>query len=210
MVMLDSVSFVSIAIFLVVLFISISFHEMMHALVAYKLGDDLAHSHGRISFNPMRHIDPMLTLALPAIMLLMGLSPILAAKPVPINTNRISGDEWGLAVVGIAGPLTNLFLASLAALFLNFTSLEMGTFRDIVVLIIELNVGLFVFNMLPIPPLDGSRLLYAVAPSGLQRFMEQIEQMGIFIVIMLLFLVLPFLSPVLISSNEFILNLLIR
>lgn len=117
--MLDSSTFLSILIFIVILFVSVSFHEMMHAFTAHMLGDDLAHSHGRVSLNPMRHIDPMLTILLPSVMLLLGMSPILAAKPVPINTNRISGDELGLAVVGLAGPLTNLVLASIGALVLN-------------------------------------------------------------------------------------------
>lgn len=208
--MLDSSSIVSIVIFLAVLFMSISLHEMMHAFVAYRLGDDLAHSHGRISLNPMRHIDPMLTIVLPAFMLLMGMPPILAAKPVPINTSRISGDEIGLAVVGIAGPLTNLFIATLAAVFYNFANLDAGVIKDIVQLVIELNVALFVFNMIPLPPLDGSRLLYAVAPRRLQLVMEQIEQMGMFVVIMMLFLLLSILNPILVHSNQFILNILIR
>lgn len=186
---------------------SVSLHEMMHALVAYWLGDDLAHSHGRITLNPLKHIDPMLTIALPAVMLFLGQAPILAAKPVPINTNRISGDELGLAAVGIAGPLTNLFLATVGALIL---SLFTGTGYDIVRLFIEINVALFAFNMLPIPPLDGSRLLYAVAPGGLQRLMEQIEGMGIFVNLMILFLLLPVLSPILITINEFVLGILIR
>ncbi len=202
-------SLFSVVIFVIILFVSVSFHEMMHALVAYRLGDDLAHAHGRISLNPLRHIDPMLTIALPAIMLLVGLPPILAAKPVPINTNRISGDELGLAAVGVAGPLTNLFLASVAALLFN-NVLSPGFIYDITELFIQLNVALFVFNMIPLPPLDGSRLLYAVAPPSVQRIMEQIEQMGIFFILMILFFLLRFLGPIITSSNEFILNILIR
>ena len=197
-----------LVIFIIVLFVSVSFHEMMHALVAYKLGDDLAHAHGRISLNPMRHIDPILTIALPTAMVLLGLPPILAAKPVPINVNRISGDELGLAAVGVAGPLTNLVLATLGAFAISGVSV--GTVAwDVLDLFIRLNVGLFVFNMLPLPPLDGSRVLYAVAPPGLQRLMEQIEQMGMFFVLPMLLLLLPVLSPILTSVNTFFLNLLI-
>lgn len=207
--MIDTSAFVGIIVFLGLLFVSVSFHEMMHALVAYRLGDDLAHAHGRISLNPLRHIDPVLTIALPAVMLLLGQSPILAAKPVPINTNRISGQEFGLAAVGLAGPLSNLLLATIGGLALSGISAG-STLADIVRLFVELNVGLFVFNMLPIPPLDGSRLLYAVAPRPVQEVMEQIEQMGIFIILMLLFFLLPFLSPVLQTVNDFFLNILIR
>jgi Zn-dependent protease len=195
-------------IFIGALFVSVSFHEMMHAFVAYKLGDDLAHSHGRISLNPLRHIDPVLTIALPSMMVLLGLPPILAAKPVPINVNRISGDELGLAAVGIAGPLTNLALATIAALFID--GVAVGTLAwDVMDLFIRLNVGLFVFNMLPIPPLDGSRLLYAVAPRGLQEAMEKVEQMGMFFILPVLLLLLPVLSPMLTSVNNFILGFLL-
>ncbi|MCA9346111.1 site-2 protease family protein [Candidatus Saccharibacteria bacterium] len=208
--MQNAVSLSGLAVFALFLFISISLHETMHAYIAYKLGDDLAHSRGRISLNPLRHIDPMLTIALPVFMILMGLPPILAAKPVPINVNRVSGDEMGLAAIGIAGPLTNLLLATIASIVLNGLSLNPGSIRDLFTLFIELNVRLFVFNMLPIPPLDGSRLLYALAPRSLQVLMEKMEQMGIFISIMIIFLLLSVLGPILINAGDFILNILIR
>lgn len=208
--MFGDMTIFGVVIFVVMLFVSISFHEMMHAFTAYRLGDDLAHAHGRVSLNPLNHIDPFLTILLPGAMLLLGLPPILAAKPVPINTNRISGDEMGLAAVGIAGPLTNLALATVAALFLNVFASGPGLAGDIIQLFVELNVALFVFNMIPIPPLDGSRLLYAFAPSSVQRVMEQIEALGIMVIILLLFILLPVLGPVIIDVNEFILNVLIR
>lgn len=207
--MLDSQLITSLTVFVILLLVSVSLHEMMHALVAYRLGDDLAHSHGRISLNPLRHIDPVLTIALPAIMVLFSQPPILAAKPVPINRNRISGDELGLAAVGIAGPLTNLLLATIGALVLNALS-PTGLLQDILELFVRLNVSLFAFNMLPIPPLDGSRLLYAVAPPGIQRFMEQIEQMGIFFNLMILYVLIQFLSPILTTVNTFFLDILLR
>ena len=202
-------SYVQIAVIVVMLVVSVAFHEMMHALTAYRLGDDLAHSRGRISLNPLNHIDPLLTIALPAAMLLLGIPPILAAKPVPINTSRISGDEMGLAAVGLAGPAPNLALATVAAVLLNLVG---GSDVAFVLLnwFIQLNVALFVFNMMPIPPLDGSRLLYAFAPSSVQRVMEQIEAMGIMVIIVFLVVFLPVLSPVLLDVNNFILDLLIR
>lgn len=200
------VDLISIVLFIGVLLVSASLHEMMHAYVAYRLGDDLAHSHGRISLNPFVHIDPMLTLALPALLLLLGQPPILAAKPVPINTSRIKGEEFGLATVGVAGPLTNLALA-----FIFGALIQVFTFTGIVETIMELfvlvNTGLFVFNMLPIPPLDGSRLLYSVAPAPVQSFMRQLESLGIFGLVLILIVLLPFISPLLINANEFILNL---
>ena len=212
--MLDS-SLLTIAVFMGTLFISVSLHEMMHAYTALKLGDDLAHSRGRISLNPLHHIDPVLTIALPAAIIIgnellgMSLPLILAAKPVPINTNRISGGELGLAAVGIAGPLTNLALASVAALGLNVFGMT-GLSGEIVLLFIQLNIALFAFNMLPIPPLDGSRVLYAVAPAPMQRVMEQIERYGITVIFLVLIFLGPIISPVLITVNETLLGLLVR
>lgn len=195
-----------VVMFLSVLLVSASLHEMMHAYVAYRLGDDLAHSHGRISLNPLVHIDPFLSIALPAILLLLGQSPILAAKPVPINTSRIEGEEFGLAAVGIAGPLTNLGLAFFFGAIYKATSLS-GIPLDIVELFIVVNTSLFVFNMLPLPPLDGSRLLYAFAPPPVQAVMRQIESFGIFGVIVILMLLLPVIGPVLDNVNDFVLRL---
>lgn len=200
------IDFGSIVLFLLVLLVSVSLHEMMHAYVALKLGDDLAHSQGRISLNPLTHIDPVLTIGLPAFLLLLGQPPILAAKPVPINTSRIQGEEFGLAVVGIAGPLTNLALAFIFGFFIktfDFTGLG----YDIIALFVRLNVALFVFNMLPIPPLDGSRLLYAVAPAPVQNFMRQIENFGIFGLVLILLVLLPVISPLLTNANEIILKI---
>jgi Zn-dependent protease len=198
----------SIGVFLAVLFVSVALHEMMHAYVALRLGDDLAHSQGRISLNPFSHIDPFLTIALPAGLLLLGLPPILAAKPVPINTSRIKGEEMGLTVVGIAGPLTNLAIAILSAIVLNVAGAT-GLSRDLLEMFLVLNVGLFVFNMIPFPPLDGSRLLYAFAPESVQNVMRQIEAFGIFAVIIMLSLLYPVISPIIISIQNTLLNILV-
>jgi Zn-dependent protease len=195
-----------IGLFLVVLLASASIHEMMHAYVAYRLGDDLAHSQGRISLNPLTHIDPILTIGLPAMLLLLGQPPILAAKPVPINTSRIDGEELGLAAVGFAGPLSNLVIAFIAGAMLNFVG-PTGLGTEIVEMFVLVNVSLFVFNMLPIPPLDGSRLLYAVAPPSVQQVMRQIESFGIFGLIIILMLAGPIISPILDTMRVFILNL---
>ncbi len=136
------------------------------------------------------------------------MNPILAAKPVPINVNRVKGDELGLALIGIAGPLTNLALAFVAAMSLRFGDLT-GFGFEFMAAFFTINVGLFVFNMLPIPPIDGSRLLYAFAPEPVQRFMEQVESFGIFGVIMLVTLLSPVLGPVLNNVQEEVARILI-
>lgn len=203
--MLDLPYLLEIVLFLAVLLVSASLHEMMHAFVAYKLGDDLAHSHGRISLNPFVHIDPFLTIALPMALLLLGQPPILAAKPVPINTSRLSGGDNGLALVGVAGPLTNLGLAFIFGALGNAIDFS-GVALAVVQLFVLINVGLFVFNMLPLPPLDGSRLLYALAPEPVQAVMRQIESFGIFGLILILMLAFPVISPILNNVNQFILS----
>lgn len=208
--MFGNITPVTIAVILFTIFISTALHETMHAYIALRLGDDLAHSRGRISLNPMAHIDPFLTLALPLVMLLLGLTPILAAKPVPINVNRVSGREMGMALIAVAGPLTNLALAIVAGLLLRFSQLDSSSFvGDFVGTFFGINVGLFVFNMIPIPPLDGSRVLYAFAPPPVQRVMEQIESFGVFGVILIITVLSPVIMPVLNSVYTSLAHLII-
>src|SRR3990172_9282530 len=177
-----SVDLTSIAILLVVLLFSMSIHEMLHAYTSKWLGDDTAYHMGRVTLNPIAHIDPFFTVALPLLLLISG-SPILfgAAKPVQVNFNRLRHGEYGGAIVGMIGPLTNLAIAAVAALIFNLVEPSVGTIGyDIFKITILLNIGLFVFNSIPWPPLDGSRLLYAFAPRPVQQFMEAIERMGLF------------------------------
>lgn len=171
----------TLLIMLVTLVISITLHEMMHAYTGLKLGDTTADEEGRISLNPLRHIDPFATIALPIITLLVFHAPILAAKPVPFNPERVKFEEFGAALIAIAGPLTNLALAVIGGLVAHLFTDNITVFNALSIFV-ALNVGLFVFNLIPIPPLDGSRVLFAFAPEPLQRVMVQLEQFGIFIV----------------------------
>lgn len=198
----------TIVLVLIVIFISTAIHELMHAYVALRLGDSLAHSRGRISLNPLRHIDPFLTVFLPLMLMMFGSTPILAAKPVPIDVHRLRGGENGLALVGIAGPLTNLALACLAALIIRTVSLT-GLAGDTVVYFFFINISLFVFNMIPLPPLDGSRVLYAVAPEPLRRIMEQIESYGVFLIIIFISLFYGVIGPFVAHWQEVLARLLL-
>jgi Zn-dependent protease len=144
-----------------VLIVSMSIHEMMHAFVSDWLGDDTARSMGRISLNPLRHIDPFLTIALPLLLAISGAPIFGAAKPVQVNFNRLKYDEFGGALVGAVGPLTNLVIAILAAGVLRFSSVTSGIQYKILAYTVIINLGFFIFNSIPWPPLDGSRVLYA-------------------------------------------------
>lgn len=171
--------------------IAISIHEMMHAYVGLKLGDTTAHEEGRISLNPLRHIDPFMTLVLPIITLILFSAPILAAKPVPFNPDRVKFDEFGAALIAAAGPFTNLILAVIGALVAHAFSGNIDVYNALTIFV-SINVGIFIFNMLPIPPLDGSRILYAFAPDAIRNVMAQLEQFGILIVFALVLMVPAF------------------
>lgn len=200
----------AIIITLIVLVVSITIHEAMHAFTSYWLGDDTAHQEGRITLNPLKHVDPFMTIVLPMITIVAFGVPLLAAKPVPFNPARVRFEEFGAALVGIVGPFTNLLLAVAGAGVWNIFQGSLGpdALRAIY-LFIAINVGLFVFNMIPIPPLDGSRLLYAFSPEGMQEIMARLEQFGIFIIFGLV-LAVPAFGELLIAINREILSLLLR
>jgi Zn-dependent protease len=205
--MFSDLPLTDIAIIIVSLVISIGFHEAMHAFVAFKLGDTTAAEQGRISLNPIKHVDLLTTILLPAVMLLLHLPPILIARPVPFDPEQVRFGEYGAALVALAGPFTNLALAVVMALILRVT--DIGALTHAAVLFIQLNIALFVFNMIPIPPLDGSRLLYAFAPEPVQRVMFQIEQMGFVGIIFVILLLSQFLGPVLTNINMAIFTFLL-
>lgn len=203
--MLKDLGLSGLIILIASIIISLVIHEFMHAYTAHLLGDRTAQDMGRLSLNPLDHIDPFMTVVLPIITIAVFGIPILAAKPVPFNPDRVRFDEFGAAMVAAAGPLTNLALAFLAAGFLSMTGAGGLTFK-VVDYFAVINVSLFVFNLIPIPPLDGSRVLYAFAPEGLQSIMRSIEPYGLFIVF---FLVLAGgLQGILGNAIQFVINLL--
>jgi Zn-dependent protease len=206
--MLPNVPFNDILIVLISLLISLGIHEATHAFVAHRLGDSTAEEEGRLTLNPLKHIDLYTTILLPLALMLVGLPPILMAKPVPFNPERVRFGEYGAALIAIAGPFSNLALAALAALAINF-GLVSGAAVNLVVTFMQVNISLFVFNMLPIPPLDGSRLLYAFAPEPVQRVMRQIEAMGFLVILLVVLLLAQFISPTLIAINNSILQFLL-
>ncbi|MFH0947444.1 MAG: site-2 protease family protein [Elusimicrobiota bacterium] len=177
------------------LFFAVVVHECCHGWVAYLNGDDTAKMAGRLTLNPLPHIDMMGTIILPLILILTH-APVLIgwAKPVPINPHRLNNPQKDIAKVALAGPCANFVLAVLSALIIwLFKITGVNPYTEINGLIIKLlyinvqiNLVLGVFNLIPIPPLDGSRILSAFLPPQLSSKYNQLERYGIFIIFFLL------------------------
>lgn len=191
-------------IILVVILFSMTLHEAMHGFVAYWLGDDTAKLQGRLTLNPIRHIDPFLTLLLPLLLALAG-GPIFGgAKPVPFNPARVKYDEWGAALVAAAGPLTNFVIAFvLFGIYAMIGTPQSGFLAQFLIAGVYVNLGFFIFNSLPIPPLDGSRVLYALAPEFVRRGMEAIERFGLIVVFAIVLLASSVIGGIMLAALNF-------
>ena len=187
-----------------VILVSMTLHEAMHGFMAYFLGDDTAKLEGRLTLNPAKHIDPFLTLLLPLLLALIHAPIFGGAKPVPFNPDRVKYDEWGAALVALAGPLTNLVIAFvLFGIYALMGTPTSGLMALVLTTGVMVNLGFFVFNMIPIPPLDGSRVLYALAPEFARRAMEVIERYGIMLVFLIVMLASSLISRYMIAAIDF-------
>jgi len=177
----------SLIIFLPILIISAILHEIMHGFVADKLGDPTARVMGRLTLNPIPHIDPLMSIGLPALLLLIG-SPILfgAAKPVPVNPIYFRDPKKDMAITALAGPLTNIVIALVAAALLRIVP-DTGIVGTVLFGFVTFNILLTILNLIPIPPLDGSKVIAAILPDSLAASFLSIERYGIFILFALLF-----------------------
>lgn len=176
---MEGLNLAYLAVVLGSILISMTLHEAMHAFASHWLGDDTAKLEGRLTLNPLSHIDPFTTVLLPLTLAAIGAPPFGAAKPVPFDPRRVRYGEYGAAIVGLAGPLTNLALAVIAGLIIRLVAPGSdGMLVGVLMTFLVVNISFCVFNLIPFPPLDGSRALYAIAPDAVRDVMERIEAMG--------------------------------
>ena len=199
-----------IIIVLVIVVGSVILHELAHGAVAYWLGDRTAKDAGRLTLNPIKHIDPFMSILVPVILYILQAPVFGGAKPVPVNYYNLKWREWGMALVALAGPLTNFLFAFVFFLIGHFTGAIYGTGGELTFFIFQevifINLGFMIFNLIPIPPLDGSRILYAIAPDGFRPILASIERYGIIIVYALILLFGQFFSSFMINGMNGIVN----
>jgi len=187
--------------FLVILFLSVSFHEAAHAWMAYRCGDDTAKIMGRLTLNPLVHIDPVGTLLMPLMMILFGFPLIGWGKPCPVNPMRYRDYTKGELLVSLVGPASNIALVIGGALALRFLRLLQAGGVDVTVLMnffilfVSLNIILCVFNLIPIPPLDGSHVLRLFLSINAKRGYDMLFRGPIGIIVLLLLINIGLLSP---------------
>ena len=199
-----------IFIILVVVFFSVILHELAHGIMAYWLGDHTAKDAGRLTFNPIKHIDPYMSILVPVILYILGAPVFGGAKPVPVNYYNLKWREWGMALVAVSGPLTNFLLAFIAFLIGHFAKLFYGAGGELMEFIFSelvlVNLGFMLFNLIPIPPLDGSRILYALSPDPIRNFLKTIESYGFVLVYVLILLFGDVFSNLMVGGMESILQ----
>lgn len=182
--------------FFLVIIPSAIIHEYAHGWMADRLGDPTARYAGRLTLDPRVHVDKWGTFLMPALLYFMtGGSFIFAyAKPVPYNPYNLKNQKWGPSLVAIAGPGSNLILAAIFGAFIQFLGLPSGLSMMLSV-VVYANVLLAVFNLVPIPPLDGSKILYAVLPDSMWKVKQTLEQYGFFILLIFIFFFFHLITP---------------
>ena len=182
----------TIAVWAIPVIFAITVHEVAHGWVANKLGDGTAKMLGRLTLNPIKHIDPIGTIVVPIALVLISGFAFGWAKPVPVNARNLKRPRRDMAIVAVAGPIANVIMAILWVIFLKLATLvsDVNIAKGLVAMAsagITINLVLFVFNLFPIPPLDGSKVLAGFVPPSVSNLMDKIEPYGFFIVMGLLY-----------------------
>lgn len=203
-------NFSYLVIVLIIVVGSVILHELAHGIAAYWLGDRTAKEAGRLTFNPLKHIDPFMSILVPVVLYMLNAPVFGGAKPVPVNYRNLKWREWGMALVAFAGPFTNFLIAFIAFLIGHFTGAIYYLQGDLAYFvwseIIYINLGFMIFNLIPIPPLDGSRILYAISPDAVRNVLTAVEPYGIIIVYVLILLFGNLFSSVMVNSVNGILD----
>ena len=185
--------------FLVILLLSVMLHEIAHGYMALSLGDSTAKQAGRLTLNPIPHIDPIGSVVVPLVLIIFQ-SPLLFgwAKPVPVNPYNLRDQKYGSAKVSFAGPAANLAIAVFFGFLLRFLSAPIAEVLPglipLFVGIVQLNLILAIFNLLPIPPLDGSHILFDFLPRSLDAVRQFLSQYGLFVLLFFIFFLFQFLE----------------
>jgi len=186
--------------FIIILIISVVIHEVAHGYSAYALGDPTAKHAGRLTLNPIPHIDIIGSILVPAFLLLTGSSILFGwAKPVPFNPYNLKAGKWGPALVAIAGPASNLIIVLVFGLVIRFSAvlnIASTPFLEISSMIVILNIALAVFNLIPIPPLDGSKILFALIPYKWHQVEEFLTRYQLVLVLFVIFFAIDIIPPV--------------
>ena len=178
-----------IAFWLVPLVFAIVFHEVAHGWTAYAFGDPTAKEARRLSLNPLRHVDPIGTVVLPLVLAISGAPPFGWAKPVPVDARRLRSPRIQMMLVGLAGPATNFLLAILTAILLALKIEDSPFVTLLLTRFIAINIFLGLFNLLPVPPFDGSHVVEGLLPREAARSYRKLRPWGFPILLLLLFVV---------------------
>jgi Zn-dependent protease len=192
----------------IILIMSVVIHEVSHGYAALALGDPTAKYQGRLTLNPISHLDPVGSFLVPLLGYFAGGFIIGWAKPVPFNPYNLRNQKWGEAIVAVAGPLSNILLAIIFGLAIRFfgPTIMNPSFLSLAGFVVLINITLAIFNLVPIPPLDGSKILFAILPYKWQGFRELIERSGFIFVLVFVFFFWHFLTPIINWAFTFLVN----
>jgi Zn-dependent protease len=184
---------------IIILIFSVVVHEVSHGFTAYKLGDNTAKYQGRLTLNPLKHLEWFGSFILPIITYVSGGFILGWAKPVPYNPYNLSNQKWGEALVALAGPLSNIFIAIIFGILVRFDGLGILSglaFIKLAYFIVSINITLALFNLVPIPPLDGSKILFSIFPNSMYSYRNMLERSGPIILIIFVLFFSEILRPI--------------